>query len=73
MASVTTSGKHAWTYGRFELRARIDTRPGPWPAFWTAGTQGRWPHGGEIDVMEFHRGNLLANVAWGNDKPWAAA
>ncbi len=71
-ASLTTRGKAAWTYGRFEMRARIDTRAGLWPAFWTVGAQGRWPHGGEIDIMEFYRGDLLANVAWGNDKPWTA-
>jgi len=68
-ASVTTRGLHSWTYGRFEMRARIDTRPGLWPAFWTLGVQGRWPAGGEIDIMEYYRGLLLANVAWGSQQP----
>ncbi len=68
-ASVTTRGLHSWTYGRFEMRARIDTRPGLWPAFWTLGVQGRWPRGGEIDIMEYYRGLLLANVAWGSKQP----
>jgi beta-glucanase (GH16 family) len=27
-ASVTTRGLRSWTYGRFEMRGRIDTRPG---------------------------------------------
>jgi len=31
-ASVTTRGLHTFTYGRFEMRARIDTRSGMWPA-----------------------------------------
>jgi beta-glucanase (GH16 family) len=66
--SVMTRGKHAWKYGRFEMRARIDTRPGLWPAFWTLGTAGPWPANGEIDIMEFYRGMLLANVAWGTDR-----
>lgn len=63
-ACLITRGKHAWQYGRFEVRAKIDTRPGLWPAFWTLGTAGGWPGGGEIDVMEYYRGLLLANVAW---------
>ena len=71
-ASVTTRGKHAWKYGRFEIRARIDTRPGLWPAFWTLGATGPWPENGEIDVMEYYRGTLLANVAWGSGRRWEA-
>jgi beta-glucanase (GH16 family) len=57
---------HSFQYGRFEMRARIDVRPGMWPAFWTLGTAGRWPANGEIDIMEFYRDSLLANVAWGS-------
>src|ERR1022692_4919270 len=63
-ASLTTRGLHSWQYGRFEMRARIDTRLGRWPAFWTLGISGGWPRNGEIDIMEFYRGLLLANVAW---------
>ena len=71
-SSLSTNGKHSWTYGRFELRGKIDTSPGMWPAFWTVGTQGEWPANGEIDIMEFYRGNLLANIAWGTAKRWNA-
>jgi beta-glucanase (GH16 family) len=67
-ASLLTRGLHTWRYGRFEMRARIDTRSGLWPAFWTLGASGSWPHGGEIDIMEYYRGLLLANVAWGGAK-----
>src|SRR5579883_963892 len=42
-ASLTTRGIASWRYGRLEMRGRIDTRPGLWPAFWTLGTAGRWP------------------------------
>jgi beta-glucanase (GH16 family) len=63
-ASVTTAGKHAFQYGRFEIRARIDTRPGSWPAFWTLGVAGPWPACGEVDVMEYYDNTLLANIAW---------
>ena len=71
-ASLMTRGLHNWRYGRFEMRGRIDTRPGLWPAFWTLGVEGPWPHNGEIDIMEYYRGLLLANVAWGGAKRFEA-
>jgi len=69
---LLTRGLHAWQYGRFEMRARVDTRAGLWPAFWTLGTSGGWPRNGEVDVMEYYRGLLLANVAWGSATPGRA-
>jgi beta-glucanase (GH16 family) len=71
-ASLTTQGLHQWTYGRFELRARIDTRAGLWPAWWTLGVNGEWPDGGEVDMLEYYRGMLLANVGWGSGARWMA-
>jgi beta-glucanase (GH16 family) len=65
-SSLSTRGLHSFRYGRFEMRARIDVRPGMWPAFWTLGDVGRWPANGEIDIMEYYRDSLLANVAWGS-------
>ncbi|TDN37568.1 glycoside hydrolase family 16 protein [Hymenobacter sp. UV11] len=64
-ASLQTRGRHQWQYGRFEMRAKIDVRPGRWPAFWTLGAAGEWPASGEIDIMEYYRGTVLANFAWG--------
>jgi beta-glucanase (GH16 family) len=64
-SSINTRGKHAWRYGRFEIRAKIDVRAGSWPAFWTLGATGPWPANGEIDIMEFYDDTLLFNVAWG--------
>ena len=69
-ASMTTRRLHDWKYGRFEMRGRIDTRDGLWPAFWTLGSQGRWPACGEIDIMEYYKGMLLANAAWASGKQW---
>jgi beta-glucanase (GH16 family) len=54
-SSVTTEGKVSWTYGRFEVRAKIPTGRGTWPAIWMLGTNRRevgWPQCGEIDIME---------------------
>jgi beta-glucanase (GH16 family) len=67
-SSIQTRGKKSWKFGIFEIRARIDTAMGSWPAIWTLGTSGGWPAGGEIDIMEFYRRKnepiLLSNVAW---------
>ncbi len=71
-ASVQTRGFREWQFGRFEIRARIDTAKGAWPAIWTLGISHGWPSGGEIDIMEFYRvkgvPTILANFAWGTDK-----
>ncbi|MES2374370.1 MAG: glycoside hydrolase family 16 protein [Bacteroidota bacterium] len=60
---MRTSGLKTWQYGRFEMRARIDISAGIWPAWWTLGVSKGWPGNGEIDIMEYYRGKLLANVA----------
>ena len=67
-SSLKTKGLHSWKYGRFEMRAKIDVRPGLWPAFWTLGIDGQWPGNGEIDIMEYYDGMLLANVACATTK-----
>jgi len=67
-ACLITRGLHRWTYGRFEMRGRIDTRPGMWPAFWTLGSARSWPGCGEIDIMEYYRGILLANACWAGQR-----
>jgi beta-glucanase (GH16 family) len=61
-ACLITKDKHHWKYGRFEMRARIDVSNGMWPAWWTLGVEKRWPANGEIDIMEYYRDMLLANI-----------
>jgi beta-glucanase (GH16 family) len=68
-ACLLSRGLQSWQYGRFEMRGRIDISKGLWPAFWTLGVKGEWPANGEIDIMEYYKGKLLANIAsMGNDK-----
>ena len=75
-ASINTRGQKQWLYGKFEIRARIDTTLGSWPAIWTLGVAKQWPSNGEIDIMEFYRVDnvptILANTAWGTDKQYVA-
>lgn len=56
-ASIITSKKHSWQYGRFEVRAKVPAGKGPWPAFWAKGDSQNsgvaWPACGEIDIMEY--------------------
>ena len=64
-SSINTSGRQSWQYGRFVMRGKIDVSAGLWPAWWTLGEKGEWPSNGEIDIMEFYKGKILANIAVG--------
>ena len=57
--SVSTYGKFAQTYGRFDIRARFPevTLPGSQGALWMTPAKnlyGLWPLSGEIDIAEFY-------------------
>lgn len=55
-ANGSTRGNTAWTYGRFEMRAKLPDAAGLWPAFWMRpedGVYGGWPRSGEIDILEY--------------------
>ncbi|GAB4424732.1 MAG: hypothetical protein OHK0039_42070 [Bacteroidia bacterium] len=68
--SARLNAKFAFTYGRVEVRAKLPTGAGTWPAIWMLGKnidepggywqpqygQVGWPACGEVDIME-HWGN----------------
>jgi beta-glucanase (GH16 family) len=54
-ADISTEGIKDFTYGRIEVRAKIPSALGTWPAFWMLGSNIKdvgWPECGEIDIME---------------------
>lgn len=51
-ARLIPAGIKDWTYGFFEIRAQLPCGKGTWPAIWMLGSQGVWPAGGELDIME---------------------
>lgn len=51
-ARLLTKGRADWTYGFFEVRAKLPCGMGTWPAIWMLGSRGLWPDDGEIDIME---------------------
>jgi beta-glucanase (GH16 family) len=65
-ARLFTKGKASWTYGFFEIRAKLPCGAGTWPAIWTLGsTVDVWPDQGEIDIMEqsgWNKGIVLGTI-----------
>lgn len=52
---ISTEGKMGFHMGRIDIRARLQSAQGAWPAFWML-PEGKdvpaYPRGGEIDIME---------------------
>jgi len=64
-ARLLTRGKASWTYGFFEVRAKLPCGLGTWPAICMLGTGGVWPDDGEIDIMEHvgrNPGQILGTI-----------
>jgi beta-glucanase (GH16 family) len=60
--SAKLTSRQSWTYGRFEVRAKVPVGVGSWPAVWMlpvaisdptlSPSELSWPTTGEIDIME---------------------
>lgn len=65
-ARLLTRGKASWQYGKIEVKAKIPSGRGSWPAIWTlADSIKAWPDDGEIDIMEhvgFHQGYIHGSI-----------
>lgn len=66
-ARLLTQGVAAWTYGFFEIRAKLPCGVGTWPAIWMLPEDAsvEWPNGGEIDIMEhvgFAQGEINQSI-----------
>lgn len=54
-ARLVSRGKADFCYGRFEVKAKVPSGVGTWPAVWMLPTDweyGGWPASGEIDILE---------------------
>jgi beta-glucanase (GH16 family) len=67
-ARLNTKGRAEFLYGKVEIRAKLPTGRGTWPALWMLGAnidQAGWPACGEIDIMEnvgFDPQTIVASV-----------
>ena len=55
-ARLVTKYRGDWLYGRIQVRAKMPSGRGVWPAIWMLPTNwiyGDWPASGEIDIMEY--------------------
>jgi len=70
-ARMVSRHKGDWLYGRIEVKAKLPSGVGTWPAIWmlpTDWTYGGWPESGEIDIMEhvgFNQGFIHGTVHTG--------
>lgn len=52
-AKIVSKGAGSWTYGYYEVRAKLPCARGSWPAIWMLPVNMvEWPDDGEIDIME---------------------
>ncbi|EHQ27556.1 glycoside hydrolase family 16 [Mucilaginibacter paludis DSM 18603] len=59
-AKLLSKNKYAFTYGHIDIRAKLPSGQGPWPALWMLGSNidtAGWPACGEMDIMEANGAN----------------
>ncbi len=52
---IYTKGKFAFQYGKIEIKVKLESAQGAWPAIWMLSEQekyGAYPRNGEIDILE---------------------
>lgn len=49
---IQSKDKKDFGLGRIEIRAKFGSARGAWPALWMLQSTGKYPEGGEIDIME---------------------
>ena len=75
-ASINTKDKFEFRYGRVDVKAKLPSGKGVWPAIWMLGAnfdEIEYPKAGEIDIMEYvgkAPGNIHSTLhfPWDNDK-----
>lgn len=53
---IISKDKKEFKYGKFEIKAKMPTGVGTWPAIWMLGANYDdvgWPNSGEIDILEY--------------------
>jgi beta-glucanase (GH16 family) len=55
---LDTIGRESWQYGRIEMRAKLPSAQGMWPAFWLRDNTNL----GELDIMEAVGGRVNSSV-----------
>lgn len=68
---LLTKGKFDFTYGRIDVKAKLPTGVGTWPAIWMLGANidtVKWPACGEIDIME-HWGHQATKISSATHTP----
>jgi len=72
-ARMKTQNLFDFTYGKVEVRAKLPSDAGTWPAIWMLGSSFQsigWPRCGEIDIMEqtgWDKTSVLATCHWYNE------
>lgn len=70
-SSINTKDKFEFKYGVLEVKVKIPTADGSWPAIWLLGSEEEYPYCDEVDVMEYYMcgdsPSILANFMWSNN------
>jgi len=68
-AALISRGKKEFSYGLFEIKAKVNSRSGLWPSWWAVGDFDYvpWPKNGEIDILDMFQRVAKAAVFHANE------